>query len=127
MVRSQRREGSSGRSKSHKGDHCHAPTKMNEIIDVGRFTSKSLVDHAPICPNGGEPPCPLLYVPYQAHVENGDNEPIMVFPEGTCVNNEYCIMFKKGCFDLGADVYPVSAQSTKLCISFVVLTYTRVE
>eukprot|EP00188_Purpureofilum_apyrenoidigerum_P002630 Plantae.Rhodophyta-Purpureofilum_apyrenoidigerum.ctg26930.p1 GENE.Plantae.Rhodophyta-Purpureofilum_apyrenoidigerum.ctg26930~~Plantae.Rhodophyta-Purpureofilum_apyrenoidigerum.ctg26930.p1 ORF type:complete len:509 (-),score=51.85 Plantae.Rhodophyta-Purpureofilum_apyrenoidigerum.ctg26930:105-1631(-) len=49
----------------------------------------------------------------KAHVQNGQNEPMIVFPEGTCVNNEYCIMFKKGCFDLGAKVYPVAIKYTK--------------
>jgi len=49
----------------------------------------------------------------KAHVQNGRNEPMIVFPEGTCVNNEYCIMFKKGCFDLGAKVYPVAIKYNK--------------
>lgn len=49
----------------------------------------------------------------QAHVRDGDNEPVIVFPEGTCVNNEYCIMFKKGSFELGAQVYPVAIKYKK--------------
>ncbi len=49
----------------------------------------------------------------QAHVQNGENEPVLVFPEGTCVNNEYCIMFKKGSFELGAQVYPVAIKYNK--------------
>ena len=31
-----------------------------------------------------------------------DSTPLLIFPEGTCVNNEYCVMFKRGAFDLGA-------------------------
>jgi 1-acyl-sn-glycerol-3-phosphate acyltransferase len=26
---------------------------------------------------------------------------VKVFPEGTCVNNEYVVMFKRGAFELG--------------------------
>jgi hypothetical protein len=29
------------------------------------------------------------------HVEDPDSNPLLVFPEGTCVNNEYTVMFKK--------------------------------
>eukprot|EP00889_Picochlorum_renovo_P005675 jgi/Picre1/32705/NNA_008050.t1 len=36
------------------------------------------------------------------HVMSENATPLLIFPEGTCVNNEYCVMFKKGAFDLGA-------------------------
>lgn len=42
------------------------------------------------------------------HVSNGNKEPMLVFPEGTCTNSEYCVMFKKGSFELGAQVYPIA-------------------
>lgn len=29
------------------------------------------------------------------HVEGADNNPLLIFPEGTCVNNHYSVMFKK--------------------------------
>ncbi|KAG9150113.1 hypothetical protein Leryth_009695 [Lithospermum erythrorhizon] len=29
------------------------------------------------------------------HVEGPDNNPLLIFPEGTCVNNHYTVMFKK--------------------------------
>jgi glycerol-3-phosphate O-acyltransferase 3/4 len=35
------------------------------------------------------------------HVWSSDSAPLLIFPEGTCVNNEYCVMFKRGAFDLG--------------------------
>lgn len=45
----------------------------------------------------------------QAHVSKPDVPPLCIFPEGTCVNNRYCVQFKKGAFDLdGVDVYPVA-------------------
>lgn len=30
------------------------------------------------------------------HISNPDANRLLVFPEGTCVNNEYCVQFKKG-------------------------------
>jgi len=33
---------------------------------------------------------------------------LLIFPEGTCVNNEYCVQFKKGTFDVGATIVPVA-------------------
>lgn len=38
---------------------------------------------------------------------------IIVFPEGTCVNNEYTVMFQKGAFELGVAVYPVAIKYNK--------------
>lgn len=37
----------------------------------------------------------------RTHVQRSDTTPLLIFPEGTCVNNEYCVMFKRGAFDLG--------------------------
>lgn len=34
--------------------------------------------------------------------------PLLVFPEGTCVNNKYSVMFQKGVFELDVDICPVS-------------------
>ncbi|EFA84269.1 putative lysophosphatidic acid acyltransferase [Heterostelium album PN500] len=34
------------------------------------------------------------------HIGNENNDPLLIFPEGVCVNNNYCVMFKKGAFDL---------------------------
>ena len=31
-----------------------------------------------------------------------------VFPEGTCVNNEYVVMFKRGAFEIGKTIVPVA-------------------
>jgi glycerol-3-phosphate O-acyltransferase 3/4 len=41
------------------------------------------------------------------HIANPVNNPILIFPEGTCINNTSVFMFKKGCFELGATIYPV--------------------
>lgn len=47
------------------------------------------------------------------HVADKRKEPMLVFPEGTCTNSEYCVMFKKGSFELGADVYPIAIKYHK--------------
>lgn len=47
------------------------------------------------------------------HVSNGAKEPMLVFPEGTCTNSEYCVMFKKGSFELGTAVHPIAMKYRK--------------
>lgn len=61
-------------------------------------------------PNPHPPPTPPTHIHTHAmHVvlvppsrRPADSTPLLIFPEGTCVNNEYCVMFKRGAFDLGA-------------------------
>jgi glycerol-3-phosphate O-acyltransferase 3/4 len=42
------------------------------------------------------------------HVQNKNNMPILIFPEGTCINNTSVMMFKKGCFEVDTIIYPVA-------------------
>jgi len=42
------------------------------------------------------------------HIEEKTNQPILIFPEGTCINNTSVMMFKKGCFEINAPIYPVA-------------------
>ncbi|CAG5867418.1 glycerol-3-phosphate acyltransferase 4 [Menidia menidia] len=42
------------------------------------------------------------------HVADRTKQPILIFPEGTCVNNTSVMMFKKGSFEIGCTVYPVA-------------------
>ncbi|KAF9684560.1 hypothetical protein SADUNF_Sadunf04G0130700 [Salix dunnii] len=42
------------------------------------------------------------------HVQEADNNPLLVFPEGTCVNNHYAVMFKKGAFEPDSSVCPIA-------------------
>uniref|UniRef100_A0A0A9Y043 Glycerol-3-phosphate acyltransferase 4 n=2 Tax=Lygus hesperus TaxID=30085 RepID=A0A0A9Y043_LYGHE len=44
----------------------------------------------------------------KAHVEVEDNPPILIFPEGTCINNTSVMQFKKGSFETGSVIYPVA-------------------
>eukprot|EP00193_Tetraselmis_chui_P014428 CAMPEP_0177791090 /NCGR_PEP_ID=MMETSP0491_2-20121128/23732_1 /TAXON_ID=63592 /ORGANISM="Tetraselmis chuii, Strain PLY429" /LENGTH=450 /DNA_ID=CAMNT_0019313267 /DNA_START=213 /DNA_END=1566 /DNA_ORIENTATION=- len=52
----------------------------------------------------------------KAHVRDPMKPPLLIFPEGTCVNNEYCVMFKRGAFDLGATVCPVAIKYNKIFV-----------
>eukprot|EP00842_Homolaphlyctis_polyrhiza_P006141 jgi/Hompol1/6528/HPOL_003646-RA len=47
------------------------------------------------------------------HVHNCDKVPLLIFPEGTCVNNEYTVLFHKGAFELDAIVAPVAIKYDK--------------
>nr|XP_018908115.1 PREDICTED: glycerol-3-phosphate acyltransferase 3-like [Bemisia tabaci] len=42
------------------------------------------------------------------HVSNPNNPPILIFPEGTCINNTSVMQFKKGSFEVGSVIYPVA-------------------
>ncbi|KAK7895397.1 hypothetical protein WMY93_020722 [Mugilogobius chulae] len=42
------------------------------------------------------------------HVADKNKLPILIFPEGTCINNTSVMMFKKGSFEVGCTVYPVA-------------------
>ncbi|XP_021202971.1 glycerol-3-phosphate acyltransferase 3 isoform X4 [Bombyx mori] len=42
------------------------------------------------------------------HISVADNPPILIFPEGTCINNTSVMQFKKGSFEVGGTVYPVA-------------------
>lgn len=42
------------------------------------------------------------------HVEDPEKLPILIFPEGTCINNTSVMMFKKGSFEVGGIIYPVA-------------------
>ncbi|TNM89514.1 hypothetical protein fugu_003748 [Takifugu bimaculatus] len=42
------------------------------------------------------------------HVNDKTKLPILIFPEGTCINNTSVMMFKKGSFEIGGTIYPVA-------------------
>ncbi len=53
-----------------------------------------------------------------AHVRDPSKAatPVLVFPEGTCVNNEYVVQFKKFVFELGVPVNPVAIKYNKVFV-----------
>jgi glycerol-3-phosphate O-acyltransferase 3/4 len=52
----------------------------------------------------------------KAHIMKEGGTPLLIFPEGTCVNNEYCVMFKRGAFDLDATVCPIAIKYNKIFV-----------
>lgn len=42
------------------------------------------------------------------HVADKTKLPILIFPEGTCINNTSVMMFKKGSFEIEGTIYPVA-------------------
>ncbi|ERL89398.1 hypothetical protein D910_06767 [Dendroctonus ponderosae] len=42
------------------------------------------------------------------HTSNPKNPPMLIFPEGTCINNTSVMQFKKGSFEVGCPIYPVA-------------------
>lgn len=50
------------------------------------------------------------------HIEDPDSNPLLIFPEGTCVNNEYTVIFKKGAFELDCMVCPIAIKYNKIFV-----------
>uniref|UniRef100_A0A8C5TDN0 Phospholipid/glycerol acyltransferase domain-containing protein n=1 Tax=Malurus cyaneus samueli TaxID=2593467 RepID=A0A8C5TDN0_9PASS len=42
------------------------------------------------------------------HIADKAKLPILIFPEGTCINNTSVMMFKKGSFEVGGIIHPVA-------------------
>ena len=48
------------------------------------------------------------------HINDLTNPPLLIFPEGVCVNNEYCVMFKKGVFEIeDVEICPIAIKYNK--------------
>lgn len=58
----------------------------------------------------------LVHQRMKDHVWSQGSTPLLIFPEGTCVNNEHCVMFKRGAFDLGATVCPIAIKYNKIFV-----------
>lgn len=44
----------------------------------------------------------------RAHAHDPTKPPILIFPEGTCINNSAVMQFKKGSFEVDSVIYPVA-------------------
>ncbi|KAM6136373.1 glycerol-3-phosphate acyltransferase 3-like [Phoenicopterus ruber ruber] len=42
------------------------------------------------------------------HIADKAKLPLLIFPEGTCINNTSVMMFKKGSFEVGGTIHPVA-------------------
>ncbi|WEL39599.1 lysophospholipid acyltransferase-like protein [Encephalitozoon hellem] len=49
----------------------------------------------------------LVVEKVKEHVRSG-GAPMLIFPEGTCVNNKFSVLFQKGAFELGVTICPVA-------------------
>lgn len=49
----------------------------------------------------------------RSHISNPKCAPLLVFPEGTCVNNDYTVLFHKGIFELDCVIVPVAIKYNK--------------
>uniref|UniRef100_A0A4W5RR75 Phospholipid/glycerol acyltransferase domain-containing protein n=1 Tax=Hucho hucho TaxID=62062 RepID=A0A4W5RR75_9TELE len=52
------------------------------------------------------------------HVNDNTKLPILIFPEGTCINNTSVMMFKKGSFEIGGTIYPVAIKEGEDAVQF---------
>ena len=50
------------------------------------------------------------------HAKDPNRIPLLVFPEGTCVNNEHVVQFKKGVFELGVPICPIAMKYNKVFV-----------
>uniref|UniRef100_A0A914ZLB7 Phospholipid/glycerol acyltransferase domain-containing protein n=1 Tax=Parascaris univalens TaxID=6257 RepID=A0A914ZLB7_PARUN len=50
----------------------------------------------------------LVAAKMREHIDDSNNLPILIFPEGTCINNTSVMMFKKGSFEVGTTIYPIA-------------------
>lgn len=47
------------------------------------------------------------------HIMDENTNRLLIFPEGTCVNNKYCVQFKKGPFEMDAIICPIAIKYNK--------------
>ncbi|KAM6120521.1 glycerol-3-phosphate acyltransferase 3-like [Pterocles gutturalis] len=50
----------------------------------------------------------LVRTKIREHIADKTKLPLLIFPEGTCINNTSVMMFKKGSFEVGGTIYPVA-------------------
>jgi glycerol-3-phosphate O-acyltransferase 3/4 len=57
----------------------------------------------------------LVSTRMKEHISDITNPPLLIFPEGVCVNNEYCVMFKKGVFEMkDVEIIPIAIKYNKM-------------
>ncbi|RMC13655.1 hypothetical protein DUI87_08732 [Hirundo rustica rustica] len=52
------------------------------------------------------------------HIADKAKLPILIFPEGTCINNTSVMMFKKGSFEVGGTIHPVAIKEAEDAVHF---------
>ncbi|TPX61801.1 hypothetical protein SpCBS45565_g07169 [Spizellomyces sp. 'palustris'] len=95
-------------------DFPHATVAQKHGGVIGYFEDKVLTLNGSLMFNRNEKnDRSVLAEKMRQHVQNPRNVPLLIFPEGTCVNNEYTVLFHKGAFDLDAAVAPVAIKYNK--------------
>ncbi|KAI9091286.1 hypothetical protein DFS34DRAFT_635593 [Phlyctochytrium arcticum] len=95
-------------------DFPHATVAQKHGGVIGYFEDRVLTLNGSLMFNRNEKnDRSVLAQKMRAHVHNVKNVPLLIFPEGTCVNNEYTVLFHKGAFDLDAAVAPVAIKYNK--------------
>ncbi|KYO42733.1 hypothetical protein Y1Q_0022392 [Alligator mississippiensis] len=56
--------------------------------------------------------CRLVREKMSEHIRDKKKLPVLIFPEGTCINNTSVKMFKMGSFEIGGTIYPVAIKVT---------------
>lgn len=69
--------------------------KVRRILktDLNSWTKHSLLDRS------------IVRKALHEHIEDPDKLPILIFPEGTCINNTSVMMFKKGSFEASSFIF----------------------
>ncbi len=70
-----------------------------------------------------DPDLLLLLSRLKEHVEDSTKLPILIFPEGTCINNSAVMQFKKGSFEVGGVIYPVAIKVSTMYLATIFLLY----
>ncbi|TPX57440.1 hypothetical protein PhCBS80983_g03830 [Powellomyces hirtus] len=95
-------------------DFPHATVAQKHGGIIGYFEDKVLTLNGSLMFNRSEKnDRTVLAQKMKQHVSNPKNVPLLIFPEGTCVNNEYTVLFHKGAFDLDSAVAPVAIKYNK--------------
>lgn len=55
----------------------------------------------------------MFFYRLRKHASDTENPPILLFPEGTCINNTAVTQFKKGGFEVSDVVHPIAIKVGK--------------
>ncbi|KAM0687588.1 hypothetical protein COBT_001168 [Conglomerata obtusa] len=80
---------------------CHACVSENHGGLFGFLFRNILASNGSICFKRSEKKDrEIVSKKLRDHIQNTNNTPMLVFPEGTCVNNKYTVLFQKGVFEV---------------------------
>lgn len=87
---------------------CHASVAENHSGFLGFFLKKILMKNGSLHFKRSEKKDKeMVKKRIKEHIQKRKT-PMLIFPEGTCVNNKYTVMFQKSVFELGVTICPVA-------------------